>query len=303
MKSIITIRLTSFTTALCAGTVMLLAAGAQAQLLYEADWGSGYIFSFSPSGSQSFVTGGLSNPEGLAFDNSGNLYIANEGGNDIVKYSSGAQSVFASGVGQAWGLAFNSTGNLFVSSLGGTIYQVSANGSSVTTFKSGLNQPNGLAFDSAGDLFEADWGSGDINEFKNIGGTLSTTPTLYASTGGNPTGLTFNGGNLFVGMGGTTGSVLEIKPGDVQSTFASSVVDPYGLAFNNAGDLFVASGGSPGGNSITEFSPTGTPMSPAFASGLDSPLGIAFQPVPEPSMLALAGAGIGTLLVFRRRKS
>ena len=51
-----------------------------------------------------------------------------------------------------------------------------------------------------------------------------------------------------------SGNIYEFTPGGVQSTFASGLCDPYGLAFNSAGDLFEADYGS--GN-IYEFTPGG----------------------------------------------
>jgi hypothetical protein len=72
--------------------------------------------------------------------------------------------------------------------------------------------------------------------------------------------------------------------------------NPDGLAFNNAGDLFVADSSS--GN-IYEFTPDGVRNS--FASGLEQPYGLAFEPVPEPSALGLLAVGATALLVCRRR--
>jgi hypothetical protein len=76
--------------------------------------------------------------------------------------------------------------------------------------------------------------------------------------------------------------------------------EPYGLAFNSAGDLFAAAWGS--GN-ITEITPGG--VQSTFASGLDYPTGLAFQgetlPVPEPSALGLLAGGATALLVCSRR--
>ena len=67
--------------------------------------------------------------------------------------------------------------------------------------------------------------------------------------------------NLFVR--GTTANIYEFTPGGAQSTFASGLNDPDGLAFNSAGDLFAADIGS--GN-IYEFTPGGAQST--FASGL-----------------------------------
>jgi hypothetical protein len=72
--------------------------------------------------------------------------------------------------------------------------------------------------------------------------------------------------------------------------------EPVGLAFDSAGNLFEAEANS--GN-IYEFTPGGAQST--FASGLNRPVGLAFQPVPEPSALGLLAVGATALLVRRRK--
>jgi hypothetical protein len=68
------------------------------------------------------------------------------------------------------------------------------------------------------------------------------------------------------------GKIYEITSDGVQTTFASGLVNPAGLAFNSAGVLFVADNGS---GKIYEFTPDGTRTT--FAIGLDHPFGLAFD--------------------------
>jgi hypothetical protein len=79
------------------------------------------------------------------------------------------------------------------------------------------------------------------------------------------------GQNLFVSDWGS-GNIYEFTPGGTQSTFASGLDHPVGLAFDSAGNLFEADHGS--GN-IYEFTPSGTCST--FASGLGLPTGLAFD--------------------------
>ena len=108
------------------------------------------------------------------------------------------------------------------------------------------------------------------------------------------------GQNLFV-QDSVSGDIYEYTLGGARTTFASGLSLPDGLAFNSAGDLFEADNGS--GN-IYEYTPSGVQQTPPFASGftgLHNLTFLAFQPVPEPSVLGLLAVGV-TALIVRRRK-
>lgn len=119
------------------------------------------------------LTVGLNDPNGLAFDLNGNLYVANAGSNDIAVFAqpiSNQQPFFLNGVKNPGGITFDSHGNLFAASNNG------AKGSIVKYFKdhlrsgdkpgvvdaTGINaNPFGsdLAFDAAGNLYDGDCGN------------------------------------------------------------------------------------------------------------------------------------------------
>jgi hypothetical protein len=91
------------------------------QTLYVANNGNNTIEKINSSGSSQFtVSGGLNDPQGLAFDSSGNLYVANESdfrSSTIYKYNtttgSGIQIANGGAVSSPIGLAFDSVGNLY----------------------------------------------------------------------------------------------------------------------------------------------------------------------------------------------
>jgi len=224
------------------------------------------IEEYSPSGQDlgAFATG-LSTPQGLAFDSSGNLYVALSGTGSVEKFnSSGLGATFATGLGYPVGIAINSQGNVFVSSFSVSNSQVNvfdSSGTNKLTLSLGSSGPGGLTFDAAGDLFVANQLSFNVEEYAASGGLVSTSGTNYASTGSNsqPTGLAFDGsGNLYVSYAYQTTSVIE------------------------------------------EFTAPNTGTT--FASGFNIPIGVAYSAVPEPSAAALlGGAGVGALLMRRRR--
>ena len=93
-------------TAVCLGALILICPSAPAQNLFMSsnDGQTGVIFEFTPDGTQSTFASGLSNPQGLVFDSSGNLFVADSG--VIYKFSpDGVRTTFASGLSGPIGLA------------------------------------------------------------------------------------------------------------------------------------------------------------------------------------------------------
>src|SRR5260221_8466177 len=96
--------------------ILQASSSAKAQNLFEADFGSGNIYEFTPSGVRSTFASGLS-PYGIAFNNAGNLFVADAGngttgnGNIYEFTPSGVRTTFASGLTLVADLSFNSGGN------------------------------------------------------------------------------------------------------------------------------------------------------------------------------------------------
>jgi hypothetical protein len=82
-------------------------------------------------------------------------------------------------------------------------------------------------------------GGHDIYEFINNNGTLSSSPVIFASGLDEPYGLAFNSAGNLFVADNGNGEITEITPAGTQSTFASGLKHPTGLAFNGEGDLFV----------------------------------------------------------------
>ena len=284
---------------------------ARADIVYATLPFDGTVDQFTPGGAASvFATDPgddsvLSGPEGLAFDSAGNLYVANNTGGasgtgSIEKFTpGGVASVFYADPGDGLilsgpeGLAFDSAGNLYVSNDGGWIEKFTTNGTpSLFASDPGdgsvLDFPFGLAFDNLGNLYVAN-SIGGANEFGSIEKfTTNGTHSLFFSDPGDgsilntPAGLAFdNSGNLYAANfnGGTNefGSIEKFTTNGTPSLFVSDPGDgsvlfsPIGLAFDSAGNLYVANSGT-----IEEFDRNGTGS--VFASGLDGPAGIVTHP-------------------------
>jgi sugar lactone lactonase YvrE len=159
------------------------------------------------------------NPNGIAVDSSGTLYIADTGNHAIRKVSpTGLVSTLATGFGPIYGIALDSSGNIYVSDqingsgTTGAVKKVSSNGSVSTLVASGLAGPAGLTLDSAGNVYVADSGNAVIRKI---------TPTGAMS--------------VFAGTSGSSGS-NDGPPGSGKLGF------PTGVAFDPAGNLYIADG-------------------------------------------------------------
>jgi sugar lactone lactonase YvrE len=221
-----------------------------------------------------FVSG-LNTPQGLAFDSSGNLYVANyESGTVTEVNTAGATAIFASGFTHPEGLAFDKAGNLYVANgdNAGTVSEVSPSGV-VTTFadyNTGLYYPKGLAFDGSGNLYAADIAFTTVTKLPP-GGEAGNFD--YGFGNYNQWGLAFDGaGNLYI-ANPYNGAVSEVAAGGKVSTFATGFHDPEGLAFDSKGNLYVANTGN---DTVTMVTPGGV-VSTLVSTGLDQPVDLAFD--------------------------
>jgi hypothetical protein len=277
MNSIMPRKCQFFALNLFAGMLLLLAAGASAQNLFVCQYGSSNIVEVTPGGTTNiFASVPATGAASLAFDSAGNLYAGAYDGN-IYKFTpNGSRSVYAPGT-FALSMAFDQSGNLYTVAFGSTVTEISTNGTK-STFATGLADTFGLAFDRVGNLYVTEGPDAAIKEIATNG-----TQTTFASGLGDPVGLAFDGtGNLFA-MCEIVNQVTEINPEGMTNNFASTQGD-Y-LEFNAAGKLFLTEMGF--GN-VAEFAPDGSQS--VFASGLNQPLGLAFQPVPQLLGCATNGA-------------
>jgi sugar lactone lactonase YvrE len=144
---------------------------------------------------QTFASG-FHGPYGLAFDSTGNLYVANFNDSTVSKVTLGGTvtTFVSSQLNGPGGLAFDSTGNLYVANFRNSTVSKVTPGGTVSLFASGFANPAGLAFDSTGNLYVTNYNANTVSEV-TPGGTVS----LFASGFNAPFGLAFDStGNLYV---------------------------------------------------------------------------------------------------------
>jgi len=262
-----------------------LPTASHADILYVTVESPDSIQKITSNGSNTvFTTSNLSGPQGIAFDISGNLYVANAGNHVIEKFTQGGAGSFFADTGggtSPTGLAFDGAGNLFVSTFtADTIQKFTAGGTGSPFVTTAANTgPTGLAFDRAGNLFVSYEGPNSIEEF-TAGG--SGSPFAVSSLGVSPYGLAFDSQtNLYV-ANAARNTIYKFTPAGSGSLFAGTGLNqPTGIAFDSAGNLYAANSGD---NTIEKFTTNGVPS--VFASGLSGrPQFLAFttdagQPLP-----------------------
>jgi hypothetical protein len=245
---------------------------------------------------------GLSTPWGIAIDAAGDVFVANDSNNTISVLPESSGRIFgqpvtagvavtltaATGLDEPAALAFDAAGDLFVGNIGnntitvvpkasGGIFgqPVSANLATTITAATGLSGPFGLAFDAAGDLFVASEGNSAVDVLSESTGTIfgqsvtaNTEVQLLAyPTVWGPTSLAFDAaGDLF--LANIVTDTITADPASTGSIFgqavtanvptalnaASGLTAPWAMAFDAAGDLFVANASGSGYASVIPVS-------------------------------------------------
>jgi sugar lactone lactonase YvrE len=191
---------------------------------------------------------GLKNPQGVAVDAAGNVYIADTGNYRVVKVPAdgGPQStVFTYRPGSAestiWQVTVDSAGNLYIPLiLDDYIVKIPADGGPQTIVGSvdtGLIQPGSVAVDGAGDLFIADIGSNKVLEMPAGGGSQ----IVVASGLKTPESVAVDSaGDVFIADWGDS-RVLEVPAGGgAQISLGTGWTCPAGIAVDRLGNVFVS---------------------------------------------------------------
>ena len=137
----------------------------------------------SPLAPISAITTGLSSPQCVAVDSTGNIYVANAGNSTVTKYAStggAAILTISSGISNPYGVAVDSTGNIYVANAGGNnvLKYASTGGAAILTISSGISSPRGIAVDSSGNIYVAN--SSYVSVLTSSGSVVSSIGLMNA---------------------------------------------------------------------------------------------------------------------------
>jgi len=239
----------------------------------------------------------VTDPQGIAFDKSGNLWVSN--GSNITEYAAGnlaqitANTINATGtanspISDAVGLAFDTSGNLWVANLSsnsvtefaaGTNTQITANTIS-TNGQFPLAEPSDVAFDAAGNILVTSDFDSAVSEYVPGTSTPITGDTITAGIDG-PFSLAFDkSANLWV-VNTAASTVTEYAAGThtqvTSNTITAGLNVPRAVAFDANGNLWVTNQDVA---TVTEYAAgTNTQITAnTITAGLSSPFGLAITP-------------------------
>jgi serine/threonine protein kinase, bacterial len=235
-------------------------------------------------------------PTGVAVDPSGNIYVADLGGNTIREVTSGGVVTTVAGDGGSGstngtastatfrspaGVAIDKSGNLYITDASNNQIRMVTPGAVVSTFAGSGPQgsadatgtaasfyyPYGIAIDASGNLYVADARNNKIRKITPAGvvSTLAGSGTVGFADGPGtaasfsyPAGIAVDStGNLYIADVGNNeirkvtpaGVVTTVAgsttPGDVDGTgSAAAFSDPYGVAVDKSGNIYVTEQGN-----------------------------------------------------------
>jgi sugar lactone lactonase YvrE len=238
---------------------------------------SGTAFTSGIANSGAVFANSLYTPNGLAFDSSGNLWVADSSNNRILKYPSSSLSTngasatvelgqpsgtaFTSGIANNGGisastlsspscLAFDSSGNLWVTDSSNNrvlMYPSSSLSTSGASATVELGQPSGTAFTSNtgnnGGISASTLSFPNCLAFDSSGNlwvtdTANRRVLMYPSSS-----LSTNGASATVELGQPSGTAFTSNTANNPTISASTLSYPEGIAFSS-GNLWVADGGN-----------------------------------------------------------
>lgn len=205
------------------------------------------------------ANGGFNNPQGVAIDGSGNIWVADQDNNRVEEFnsagtyqmqlgscSSGACTVTSTNgaFNGPTGIAFNPSGNIWVTDTGGNrveefnsagtyLSQIgcSSGACTATSSKYGFNDPLAIAFDPSGNIWIDDNGNNRLVEFSPAGS--------------------------FLGVYGCS-IIGQCSYGDGNGGFSFTTSTVNGIAIDGGGDIWVSDTGN---ERVEQLSPAGTYLS------------------------------------------
>lgn len=200
------------------------------------------IFRIDANGKIDAYSGDITNPTGIAFDKSGQMFVTSRMDGTVYRVTPFKDAVaFANNLGVATGIAFDREGRMYVGDRTGTIYRINGIGEEKAWAQL---EPSVSAYHLAFGPDDALYVTGPtVSSFDAVMRVDDNGEASVFHRGlGRPQGLAFDReGNLYVAASwqGRRG-VVRISPDGREAEMAVAGMNVVGLAFSAAGDMVVA---------------------------------------------------------------
>jgi streptogramin lyase len=238
----------------------------------------GSVSKFSSAGVElsgyGYTVGGVYYPLALAADSTGAIWIADYGDNSATLLAGDGSAISSSGYAASAlpftsAVALDGSRNAWFAAAEEAVQVTPAGAASSFTC---CSYAEGIAIDLAGNVWIADYGAQAIVELPSSG----SAQRVGLGDNAGPKGIAIDGagnvwagnyrGDSFVEVAGSTATLLSPVNGTGRDGYGhdAPLKDPYGLAIDASGNLWISNASSQSGNTLTQFvglaSPVKTPL-------------------------------------------
>jgi streptogramin lyase len=238
----------------------------------------GSVSKFSSAGVElsgyGYTVGGVYYPLALAADSTGAIWIADYGDNSATLLAGDGSAISSSGYAASAlpftsAVALDGSRNAWFAAAEEAVQVTPAGAASSFTC---CSYAEGIAIDLAGNVWIADYGAQAIVELPSSG----SAQRVALGDNAGPKGIAVDGagnvwagnyrGDSFVEVAGSTATLLSPVNGTGRDGYGhdAPLKDPYGLAIDASGNLWISNASSQSGNTLTQFvglaSPVKTPL-------------------------------------------
>jgi len=207
-------------------------------------------------------------PEELAVDASGNLYVADHGGSTgtggVIRLTpSGSHTEFSVDASAPFGVAVASDGGIWITNdTNGTLVEYSSTGTVMAGPVTGLRSPRTVAVDQTGNVWVANTGGNSVLEFSSTGSLLNTIthPSILA-----PFDIAVDASGHVWSANEASASISMIAGTTVSSFTRNGVNLPKGIVADALGTIWV--GNYDASTRISAFTSVGAPIGNFLVGG------------------------------------